>query len=113
MNATRGAVVRTAVLLTAVVAQAGCAAGANPVVTPPGGDVAGFWQGLWHGIIAPITLIVSWFSDSVGIYDVHNNGGWYDFGFMLGLSIVFGGSHGSRVRDRRRRRTDSPVEPPR
>jgi hypothetical protein len=27
----------------------------------------------------------------VSIYEVHNNGNWYDFGFMLGVSTVFSG----------------------
>lgn len=71
-----------------------CAAGANPAVdvAGPDGDVAGFWMGLWHGIIAPITFIISLFSDTVNIYEVHNSGNWYDFGFMFGLSMSVGGS---------------------
>jgi hypothetical protein len=85
-----------------VVGLAGCAASANPVPNPPGQHVAGFWLGLWQGFICPITLIISWFSDSVGIYDVHNSGGWYDFGFVLGASIFFGSGPGSRAARRRR-----------
>jgi len=46
---------------------------------------------LWHGIIAPITFIISLFTDSVSMYEVHNTGGWYDFGFVLGVGILFGG----------------------
>lgn len=78
---------------------AACAAGTNPEVNVASaeGIVAGFWRGLWHGLIAPITFIVSLFSDSVEVFEVHNNGGWYNFGFLFGLSIVFGGSgRGSR-----------------
>jgi len=52
----------------------------------------GFWSGLWHGIIAPFTFFVSLFSDSVAIYAINNNGGWYDFGFVIGAGIIFGGS---------------------
>ena len=63
------------------------------------GDVAGFWLGLWHGFIAPITFIISLFSDTVNIYEVHNNGNWYNFGFMFGISVSLGGSGaGSRGR---------------
>ena len=71
-----------------------CSAGANPEVGMPhvDGDVAGFWMGLWHGIIAPITFVISLFSDSVNVYEVHNSGNWYDFGFVLGLSMSLGGS---------------------
>ena len=79
---------------------AACAAGANPEigVAAPDGDVAGFWLGLWHGLIAPIAFIVSLFSDTVNIYEVHNNGNWYNFGFILGAGVWFGGgSQGARM----------------
>ena len=87
----RGRTVRT-VLLVALVAllAAGCAAGANPQVDS-GQDPAGFWLGLWHGFITPVTFVVSLFSDSVGIYEVDNDGAWYDFGYVLGLSAIFSG----------------------
>lgn len=52
----------------------------------------GFWYGLWHGIIAPISFIISLFDDSVSVYAVNNNGGWYDFGFILGISASFSSS---------------------
>jgi hypothetical protein len=90
-----------AALLMALLLSA-CAAGANPNVdvAAPDGNVAGFWMGLWHGLIAPITFVISLFSDTVSIYEVHNNGNWYDFGFVFGLSMSFGGSGagGSRWR---------------
>ena len=54
---------------------------------------SGFWYGLWHGIILPVSWIVSLFSDNVAIYDLDNNGGWYDFGFVLGLGALGGGSN--------------------
>ena len=72
-----------------------CAAGPNPVVnaTAADGSLAGFWLGLWHGIISPITFIISLFSDKVHFYEVYNNGNWYNFGFALGAAtILFGGS---------------------
>ena len=80
-------------LTTLVLMLGACAAGANPEmgVAPAGGDVAGFLPGLWHGIISPITFLVSLFTDDVSIYEVHNNGNWYDFGFVLGAGILFGG----------------------
>jgi hypothetical protein len=79
---------------------AGCAAGPNPV--QGAGETAGFWLGLWHGFIAPFTLIVSFFNDQVSIYEVHNNGGWYNFGFVFGASVFFGGGGGAGARARRR-----------
>jgi hypothetical protein len=36
------------------------------------------------------------------MYEVHNNGGWYNFGFILGMSIIFGGSAGGASSRRRR-----------
>ena len=77
-----------------VLLLAACAAGINDNVdiVRPGNDVlAGFWRGLWHGIIAPITFIISLFTESVNIYEVYNSGGWYDFGFVIGSGILFGG----------------------
>ena len=63
----------------------------------------GFWLGLWHGFIFPIAWIVSLFVSNVAIYAVPNNGGWYDFGYFLGI-VVFGvgARKGTRVvyRDR-------------
>ena len=41
---------------------------------------AGFWYGLWHGVIAVIALIIHLFNDAVLVYEVNNTGGWYDFG---------------------------------
>ena len=51
----------------------------------------GFLSGLWHGIIAPISFVGSLFIDDIAMYAVNNNGGWYDFGFVLGAGILFGG----------------------
>jgi hypothetical protein len=80
----------------------GCAAGPNQNINAPNeeGNVAGFWSGLWHGIIAPVTFIVSLFSPHVNIYEIHNNGGWYNFGFVLGLMLIFGGGSGGTVKMR-------------
>lgn len=49
----------------------------------------GFWLGLWHGFIFPLAWIVSLFASNVAVYAVPNDGGWYDFGFFLGI-VVFG-----------------------
>jgi len=65
---------------------ASCAAGDNTSANTPAsdGDIAGFWMGFWHGYIAVITFVISLFNENVNIYEVHNNGGWYDFGFLWG-----------------------------
>lgn len=75
-----------------------CAAGPNgqEAMAAPDGEIAGFWLGLWHGIISPVTFVISLFKDSVNFYEVHNNGNWYNFGFVLGAGILFGGGASSR-----------------
>ncbi len=85
---------------------AACAASGNELAGTASATHApyGFWWGLWHGLIAPITFLVSLFSDTVGIYEVHNAGGWYDFGFVLGLSTAFGSGPFGASRRRRTRR---------
>ena len=78
---------------------AGCATQMAGVVKP---EAPGFLLGLWHGFIFPVAWIVSLFVDKVAVYAVPNNGGWYDFGYFLGI-VVFGvGARKSRViyRDR-------------
>ncbi len=82
-----------AVLIGIVLVLAACAAGPNPDVgtAAANGSSAGFWLGLWHGFISPITFIISLFTESVSVYEVHNSGNWYDFGFVLGAGILFGG----------------------
>jgi hypothetical protein len=57
----------------------------------PGARPAGFWAGLWHGLISPITFLVSLLSPNVRIYETNNRGRWYDFGFIIGVSGAFGG----------------------
>jgi hypothetical protein len=79
-----------------VLLLAGCAAGANPAA---GHGDAGFWLGLWQGLILPITFVVSLFTDQVTIYEVANNGNWYDAGFVLGaVCSLSGGGAASRSR---------------
>jgi hypothetical protein len=50
----------------------------------------GFWMGLVHGAIAPFALIAHLFTD-VRVYAFPNSGGWYDFGFLLGMAAIWGG----------------------
>lgn len=59
------------------------------------GQPAGFWRGLWHGAILPFSFIGRLFIDNIAVYAVNNTGGWYDFGFLIGVGWVAGGS--SRV----------------
>jgi len=86
-------------LLLIIVLMAGCAPGTTVRVTTPGpnpltnqpdagGRVARAGEGLWHGIIAPVSLIMSFFAPDVRMYEVHNGGSAYDLGFLLGLAIT-------------------------
>lgn len=86
------------VLLAALVLSS-CAPGPNTVqkTADEQGRIAGFWRGLWHGLISPITFIISVFSRKVNIYEVHNSGSWYNFGFVIGAGLFLqGGIFGSR-----------------
>ena len=67
------------------------APGPNPMINQPDGlgRVARAGAGLWHGIIAPITLVFSFFNSDIHMYEVHNAGSEYDFGFLLGVILVF------------------------
>jgi hypothetical protein len=79
---------------------AACAATQDSAAVAP--QAPGFLLGLWHGLIFPIAWIVSLFVSNVAIYAVPNNGGWYDFGFFLGIVAFGGGAKGSHTvyRDR-------------
>jgi hypothetical protein len=53
--------------------------------------IPGFWRGLWHGFIAPISFLMSLFTSEVRINAFPNAGRWYDLGFMLGIGGFSGG----------------------
>lgn len=80
-------------VLAAALVLAGCAPGRNDVEKTPNaeGKTAGFLLGLWHGFISPVTFVVSVFSKNVRLYEVHNNGTWYNFGFVLGAGLFLSG----------------------
>jgi hypothetical protein len=91
-------------------ALAACAAAqASDAVAPA---APGFLLGLWHGFIFPVAWLVSLFMPKVAIYAVPNNGGWYDFGYFLGVVVLGVGARKSttvyrdRVIDVRARRID-------
>lgn len=92
------------ILISLAIILSACAAGPNQLRNTPDedGEVAGFWRGIWHGVISPITFIISLFNKSVYVFEVHNNGGWYTFGFLLGASMTFGGSGGGAACSRRK-----------
>jgi len=86
----------------ALLALGACAAGsAASQDAAAGGPLQQFLLGLWHGAIAPVTLIVEIINKfaphllpwSVRLYESKNTGVLYDVGFYLGLGagppIVF------------------------
>src|ERR1700756_5611117 len=72
---------------------AGCAPGPNQFkgTATEHNAVAGFWLGLWQGFISPLVFLAPLFKRNLRIYEVHNNGAWYNFGFLFGLASFFGG----------------------
>lgn len=79
----------------AMLALAACARQASGSVAP---DAPGFLLGLWHGFIFPVAWVISLFRADVAIYAVPNNGGWYDFGYFLGICVFgVGANRGRKV----------------
>src|SRR5215510_15810037 len=81
------------VVLLLVGILAGCAPGPNQSkgTASEHDGVAGFWLGLWQGFIAPLVFVISLFRRDLSIYEVHNNGAWYNFGYLFSLACFFGG----------------------
>lgn len=52
---------------------------------------AGFFWGIWHGWIAPVSLIIGLFKNNIRVYESVNTGWWYDFGFYIAIISGFGG----------------------
>jgi len=109
MNKTLSSIVLMLVLVTLLLSVAACAPGSSVEVntpestlqlTSPGanpeqdkpddnGRIASLAQGLWHGLIAPVTVIGSFFNPALQMYEVHNNGQEYNVGFLIGVALVF------------------------
>ncbi len=62
-----------------------------------------FFWGFTHAIFIIPTFVWSLFAHSITIYQAPNAGGWYNFGFLAGMSIIFGGSHGVRTTNKTRK----------
>jgi hypothetical protein len=60
---------------------------------------AGFLWGIWHGWVAPVTLVIGIFKHPIRVYEAANTGWWYDFGFYMAVISGFGGL--SLIRRRR------------
>jgi hypothetical protein len=89
----RRSIVLAAALVAVLLLAAACAPGPNgsEKTADAKGHTAGFLLGLWHGFISPVTFIISIFTKNVRLYEVHNNGTWYNFGFVLGAGLFLSG----------------------
>ena len=83
---------RTVAAIGLVLLLAACAR-QMPDAVEQGQNTPHFLHGLWHGFIFPFAWIGSLFDPDIAVYAVPNNGGWYDFGFFLGVCVLGGGSH--------------------
>jgi hypothetical protein len=86
-------------LLVIVLLCASCVPGDGTNTTD---DPAGFFWGIWHGWIAPISLIIGFFNPEIHIYETFNSGWWYDFGFYIAIIGGFGGFSFLRKRSKRK-----------
>ena len=75
-------------LLVTLITSAGCVPGDGKHTTQ---KQAGFFWGIWHGWIAPISLIWGIFNPDIRVYEPQNTGWWYDFGFYIAIISGFGG----------------------
>ncbi len=86
------------VLVIIAVSMTGCFPGGGSYATD---HRAGFFSGIWHGWIAPLSLIVGLFDEGVRVYETNNTGWWYDFGFYIAVISGFGGVALSRKQKKR------------
>jgi hypothetical protein len=65
--------------------------GPNPLLNKPDseGRTASVWLGVWHGLISPATLVMSFINPATQMYEVHNDGNLYNLGFLIGVAIIF------------------------
>lgn len=80
-------------LIALLLMMTGCMPGDGSYVD---GHVANFISGVWHGWIAPLSLIRGFFNSSIRVYESYNTGWWYDFGFYIAVISGFGGLSLSR-----------------
>jgi hypothetical protein len=87
------------ILVISLVAMfTGCLPGDTDYVDDP----AGFFWGVWHGWVAPLSLFISFFSDTTRLYEINNIGFWYDFGFYIAII----GGLGTLSLSRKKRKKD-------
>lgn len=87
---------RTLIIIATALLLAACVA--TEVATAVHPTAPGFWLGVWHGFVFPVSFILSLFTDKISVYAVPNNGHWYDFGYFVGICFLGVGARSSRRR---------------
>ena len=96
MNRTRLPMIRLGILAALTLALTACIAKQSGAAVSPSGP--GFLEGVLHGFIFPVAWIVSLFTDDIAVYAVPNNGGWYNFGYFIGIVFLGVGARSSKRR---------------
>ena len=97
------AVILLIIILLAAGLMTGCLPGDGKRTASRPGN---FITGIWHGWIAPISIIVGIFDKKIRVYEVNNTGWWYDFGFYMAIISGFGGLSLARRRKHHRHSED-------
>lgn len=87
-------------IITIMIAMTGCVPGDGTYTAE---KPAGFFWGIWHGWVAPISLIVGLFNKGIRIYEPINSGWFYDLGFYVAVISGFGGISLSRKRKKEKK----------
>jgi len=92
-------VILVVVVVVLVLSVSGCMPGDGSYSME---DPANFLSGIWHGWIAPISLIRGFFNNSIRVYEANNTGWWYDLGFYIAVISGFGGISLNRHRKKKK-----------
>jgi len=84
----RNIIIIVVLVLLMVFALSACAPGDGKATEE---KPANFLWGIWHGWIAPVSLVIGLFNRSIRVYESINTGWWYDFGYYLAIVGGFGG----------------------
>ena len=87
-------------LLMALITIVGCMPGDGSYTAE---EPAGFFWGVWHGLIAPISLIWGLFNSEIRLYEPLNSGWAYDLGFYIAVVGGFSSFFSSGGNKRKKR----------
>ena len=71
-------------------------AGENSKYQQKGGKRAGFFAGIWHGVMAPVTIMIQFAGyyapllSGVSFYELHHKRIRYNVGFILAVAWLYG-----------------------